>query len=63
MRNRIDIDHTQSRAIVREIGERLRGLLREETKLPSNLKGQMERLRDMDDESPSIVPGEDDFRR
>lgn len=63
MRNRIDIDHTHSRAIVREIGERLRGFLTEETELPSNLKGQMERLRAMDDdESPSIVPGEDDFR-
>lgn len=64
MRNHIDIDHTHSRAIVQEIGERLRGLLREETELPSNLKGQMERLRDMDDASPSIVPGEekDDFR-
>lgn len=63
MRHHIDIDHTHSRAIVREIGERLRGLLREETELPSNLKGQMQRLRDMDDdESPSIVSGENDFR-
>lgn len=28
MRNRIDIDHAHSRAIVRELGERLRGFVR-----------------------------------
>ncbi|RXH40946.1 hypothetical protein [Bradyrhizobium zhanjiangense] len=54
MRN-INIDQTHSRAIAREIGERLRGLLREETELPSSLKRRMQKLRELD-ETPSIVP-------
>ncbi|MHC4054122.1 hypothetical protein [Bradyrhizobium sp. 25ACV] len=50
MRN-IDIDRSQSFAIVREIGERLRALLKEEAELPPNLERQMRRLRELD-ESP-----------
>jgi hypothetical protein len=39
MRNRIDIDHIHSRAIVREIGERLRASLKPEPELPASLRG------------------------
>ncbi|WP_271618204.1 hypothetical protein [Bradyrhizobium sp. CCBAU 51745] len=48
MRN---IDRSHSFAIVREIGERLRALLKEEPELPPNLEKQMRRLRELD-ESP-----------
>lgn len=54
MRNRIDIDHNHSRAIVREIGERLRGVLTEETEVPTSIGKQMALLRELDGESPSI---------
>ena len=37
MRNRIDIDPKHSRAIVQEIGERLRAFLKEEPELPGSL--------------------------
>jgi hypothetical protein len=58
MRNHVDIDHAHSRAIIREIGERLRSLLREEPELSADLKTQIERLRELEDqESPSVVPG------
>jgi hypothetical protein len=64
MRNDIDIDHTHSRAIIREIGERLRMLLREEPELPASLGMQIDRLRQSEDqESPSIVPDEGEYRR
>ena len=63
MPNRIDIDHRHSRAILREIrailreiGERLRGSLREEPELPENLRKQVDRLKEFEDQSPSIVP-------
>ncbi len=38
MRNRIDIDHIHCRAIIREIGERLRASLKPESKLPASLE-------------------------
>jgi hypothetical protein len=38
MRNRIDIDPKHSRAIVQEIGERLRAFLKEEPELPGSLR-------------------------
>jgi hypothetical protein len=41
MRNRIDIDSKDSRAIVREIGERLRALLKEGPELPRRLRSQL----------------------
>jgi len=47
----IDIDRSHSFAIVREIGERLRALLKSEPELPPNLEKQMRRLRELD-ESP-----------
>jgi hypothetical protein len=56
MRNPIDIGHTQSRAICREIGERLQQHLRIEVELPANMKEQVHRLQELEGESPSIVP-------
>src|SRR5262245_50808611 len=54
MRNHID--EALSRAIIREIGERLRASLKED-ELPASLKAQLERLDQLDDQSlPSIVP-------
>lgn len=44
MRNPASIDTTQSRAIVAEIGERLRPLMRVEKELPPSLKSLLERL-------------------
>lgn len=56
MRNCIDIDYVHSRAIVREIGERLRASLKPETELSPRLKMQVDRLRDLEEQSPSIMP-------
>jgi hypothetical protein len=56
MRNRIDIDHRHSRAIVQEIGERLRVVLTEEPELPESLGAQIDRLRQLEEQSPSIIP-------
>jgi hypothetical protein len=55
MRTSIDIDHVHSRAIVREIGERLRMSLASEPELPASLKMQIDRLRELEEQSPSIV--------
>jgi hypothetical protein len=64
MRNDVDIDHTHSRAIIREIGERLRMLLLEEPELPASLRTQLDRLRQSEDqESPSIVPDKGEYQR
>jgi hypothetical protein len=49
MRNRIDIDHVHSRAIVREVGERLRALLKPEPEPPARLETQIDRLRELED--------------
>jgi hypothetical protein len=56
MRNRIDIDPKHSRALVQEIGERLRALLKEETELRGSLRAQIDRLRELEEQSPSIIP-------
>jgi hypothetical protein len=56
MHNPIDIDPVHSWAICREIGERLRQHLRPELELPSNMRKQVERLRELEGQSPSIVP-------
>jgi hypothetical protein len=45
MRNLVDIDSRHSRAIVKEIGERLRASLKEDRELPANLQKQIERLQ------------------
>jgi len=57
MRNCIDIDYIHSRAIVREVGERLRGSLKPVPELPARLKMQFDRLRELEEQSPSIVSG------
>lgn len=59
MRNHIDIDHTHSRAIVHEIGERLRVSLKVETDLPASLRTQIDCFSELEDQSPSIVPTAD----
>src|SRR6266566_5063164 len=51
MRNRIDIDYSHSRAIVQEIGERLRASLEIDRELPASLRMQIDRLRQF--EGPS----------
>ena len=56
MQNRVDIDHTHSRAIVQEIGERLHAFLKEEPELPGRLRTQIDRLRELGEQSPSIIP-------
>lgn len=59
MRSNIDIDRVHSRAIIREIGERLHSYLRPEPKLPARLKSRIARLRELEQHSPSIVPDVD----
>ena len=56
MRNRIDIDSQHSRAIVQEIGERLCALLKEVPEQPGSLRTQIDRLRELEEQSPSIMP-------
>jgi hypothetical protein len=56
MRNRIDVDQEHSRAIVQEIGERLRGFLKQDLELPGSLQAQIDRLRELEEQSPSVVP-------
>ena len=56
MRNRIDIDSKHSREIVQEIGERLRAFLQEEPAPPESLRTQIDRLRELEEQSPSIIP-------
>lgn len=48
MRTRIDIDEALSRAILREIGERLQSCLGDDELTPS-LRVQLDRLRKRDD--------------
>jgi hypothetical protein len=56
MRNPIDIDAAFSRAIIREIGERLRASV-SENELPARLIVLLDRLDQLDDHSsPSGVP-------
>ena len=59
MRNRIDIDDTHSWAICQEIGERLRVHLREQPEPSASLRRQIDRLRELDGQSPSIIPAEE----
>jgi hypothetical protein len=56
MRNRIDIDHKHSRAIVQKIGERLRTSLQPEPELPASVRTQVNRLGELEEQSPSIIP-------
>jgi len=50
MRNSIDIDYSHSRAIVQEIGERLRSSLEIDRELPASLRLQIDRLRQSEGE-------------
>jgi len=56
MRNRIDIDPKHSRAMVQQIGERLAAFMKDEPELPASLRAQIDRLRELEEQSPSIVP-------
>jgi hypothetical protein len=58
MQNRIvRIDRIHSRAICTEIAERLRIVLaKEQSEVPISLKSQIDRLPELDVDSPSIVP-------
>jgi hypothetical protein len=56
MRDRIDIDHTHSRAIVREIGERMRASLKPAPELPARFEKQIDQFRELEEQSPSIIP-------
>jgi hypothetical protein len=51
MRNSINIDSTHSRAIVREIGERLRLSLKEDREMAASFRAQIERFRQSEDEA------------
>ena len=56
MRNRIDIDYSHSRAIVQEIGERLRASLEVDRELPASLRMQIDRLRELEGSSrPNVA--------
>jgi hypothetical protein len=58
MQNRIvRIDKIHSRAIYNEVAERLGIVLaKEQSEVPSSLTSQIDRLRELDEGSPSIVP-------
>jgi hypothetical protein len=56
MYNRIEIDHAHSLAISREIGERLQASLRVDPELPPRIRNQIKQLRELEGQSPSIVP-------
>ncbi len=62
MRNPIDIDRAHSWAICQEIGERLQAHLGEEPELPTRLRGQLDRLRELEGQSPPIAPAEENHR-
>jgi hypothetical protein len=51
-----DIDHNHGRAIMRVIGQQLRASLKPEQEQPESLRGQIERLRKLEERSPAIVP-------
>ena len=57
MRNRVDIDSSHSRAIVREIGERLQSSLIEDRELPVTFRMQIERLRQLEGDAQANVLG------
>jgi len=58
MENRIvRIDPSQSWAICTEVAERLRiSLSKDQSATPTSLRKQLDRLREMEEPSPSIVP-------
>jgi hypothetical protein len=54
MRNHIAIDHKHSRAIVREIGERLRASLRPDPEVSARFRKQLDRLRELEERAHPI---------
>ena len=42
---------------MQEIGERLAAFIKEEPDLPAGLKAQIDRLGELDEPAPSIIPG------
>jgi hypothetical protein len=56
MQNRVDIDEKTSRAIIREIGERLRAVVGQDPDVPASLRKQINRLRELISQPPQIVP-------
>jgi hypothetical protein len=56
MRNRISIDYVHSQTIVLETGDGLLASLNPEPELTARLKTQFDRLRELEERSPSIVP-------
>jgi hypothetical protein len=57
MRSRVDIDEKTSRAIIREIGEQLQTIVREDPKVPASLGKQLDRLRELEGESAPRAVG------
>jgi hypothetical protein len=51
MHKHIEIDYKHSRAIVQKIGERLRTSLKPEPGVPARLRKQIDRLREMEEQS------------
>jgi hypothetical protein len=41
---------------VQQIGERLAAFMKEEPELPASLRSQIDRLRELEEQSPSIIP-------
>jgi hypothetical protein len=56
MRNRVDIDEKTSRAVIREIGERLQAVVRQDPDVPASLRKQIDRFRELKGQPPPIVP-------
>lgn len=50
------IDRIHSGAICAEIGDRLRVSLKDQSPLPTFLSRRLDQLRDLEEQSPSIVP-------
>jgi hypothetical protein len=56
MNNPINIDKKHSQAIRQEIGERLRDLMRTEAEFPAGLRKQVDQIRMLEGQLPSIMP-------
>ena len=50
------IDRIHSLAICAEMGDRLRVSLKDQSPLPISLSHRLNQLRDLEEQSPSIVP-------
>jgi hypothetical protein len=56
MPNPVEIDSRHSRAIIKEIGERLRSSIEEDRELPASFRAQIERLRKSEGEAhPNVA--------